>query len=100
VRRAGWNVADQALSALTNVVLSFIVARNVDADGFGAFSVAFLVFSLLIGAERSLVGGPLSMRHSHEDRALQHLTVPRPRHLAGDGLVVSGSRSPAWPSGC
>lgn len=86
VRRAGWNVADQALSALTNVVLSFIVARNVDADGFGAFSVAFLVFSLLIGAERSLVGGPLSMRHSHEDRALQHLTV---RPALGTSLAMA-----------
>lgn len=65
VRRAGWNIVDQGLSALTNVALSFVVARNVDAAGFGAFAVAFLVFSLLIGLQRALVGQPLSIRHSH-----------------------------------
>lgn len=65
-RRAGWNVVDQGLSALTNVVLSLVVARSVDAEGFGAFSVAFLFFSLVIGVEQSVVGQPLAMRHSHE----------------------------------
>ncbi|WP_369137170.1 hypothetical protein [Modestobacter versicolor] len=62
--RAGLNLVDQALSALTNVVLAFLVARAVTAGGFGAFAVAFLVFSLLIGFERSLVGQPMSIRFS------------------------------------
>ncbi len=63
-RRAGWNVGDQILSALTNVALAFIVARAVDARGFGAFSIAFLIFSLLVGVERALVGQPMSMVYS------------------------------------
>lgn len=89
-RRAGWNVADQGLSALTNVVLSFVVARNVSAAGFGAFSVAFLLFSLLIGVERSLVGSPLSIRHSHETGDTRHL-VARDAFGTVLALAVLGS---------
>ena len=84
-RRAGWNIADQALSALTNVVLAFVVARSVSAQGFGAFSVAFLLFSLVIGAERSLVGQPLAMRHSHETGQQQRVTV---RLVLGTSLAL------------
>jgi len=62
--RAGWNLADQVLSALTNFALSLIVARNVSAEAFGQFSVAFLVFSLMIGVQRALVGLPLNIRFS------------------------------------
>lgn len=62
--RAGWNIADQVLSAATNVVMTFIVARNVSAPDFGAFAVAFMIFALVIGAERALVGSPLSISHS------------------------------------
>lgn len=64
LRRASLNLVDQVLSAVTNVVLSFLVARAVDATGFGAFSVAFVVFGVLIGVERSLVGQPLNIRFS------------------------------------
>ena len=63
-RRAGWNLGDQMLSAVTNAALSFLVARSVDARGFGAFAVAFGVFTVLIGVERALVGQPLNIRYS------------------------------------
>lgn len=62
--RASLNLVDQLLSALTNVALSVIVARAVDAAGFGAFAIAFLVFGVLIGVGRSLVGTPLNIRFS------------------------------------
>jgi O-antigen/teichoic acid export membrane protein len=55
-RKAGWNVVDQVLSALTNAVLFFVVARTVDVAGLDAFATAFYVFSLLIGIDRALVG--------------------------------------------
>ncbi len=47
------------------MALAFLVARAVDATAFGAFSVAFLIFGLFIGLERSLVGEPMSIRFSH-----------------------------------
>jgi len=61
---AGWNLLDQVLSALTNAVLFFLVARSVPVAGVDAFATAFYVFSMLIGVERSLVGQVLSVRFS------------------------------------
>lgn len=61
---AGWTLADQVLSALSNVLLSVLVARSVDAAGFGAFSAAFLVFSLMLGLTRAGVGQPLQIGFS------------------------------------
>jgi len=61
---AGWNLVDQVLSALTNAVLFFLVARSVAVEGVDAFATAFYVFSVLIGVERSLVGQVLGVRFS------------------------------------
>ena len=38
--RAGWGVADQALSSLTNFAVGLFVARELGPAGFGAFSLA------------------------------------------------------------
>lgn len=61
---ASWTVIDQILSSVTNVIMSILVARNVSAEGFGFFSVAFLLFSLTIGVTRCLVEMPLSIRNA------------------------------------
>lgn len=61
---ASWTLVDQVLSALSNVLLAVLVARTVDAAGFGAFSAAFLVFSLLLGVNRAAVGQPLQITYS------------------------------------
>jgi O-antigen/teichoic acid export membrane protein len=64
LRAASWNLVDQVLSALSNLVLSVVVARSVSAAGFGAFASAFLVFGILIATTKSVVGQPLQMRFS------------------------------------
>jgi len=64
VRLASWNIIDQVLSAMTNAVLSIVVARTVGAAQFGAFAACFLVFSVFIGIERALVGQPMGIRYS------------------------------------
>jgi O-antigen/teichoic acid export membrane protein len=92
LQRAGWNLADQVLSALTNAALTIVIARTVDDDGkLGAFSVAFLLFCFLIVVERALVGQVVGIRHSDE-------TPEDMRVVAGRGLgtvlvlgVVSGA---------
>ena len=86
IRRASWNLIDQVLSAATNVLLSFLVARNVSANEFGAFSVAFLLFSLMIGVSRALVGTPLSIRHSGESGEVRRATA---RAAFGTVLTVT-----------
>jgi O-antigen/teichoic acid export membrane protein len=62
LRRAGWGVADQVVSSGTNAALSILVARSVDSSGFGAFSVAFIVFTLFVGFSRALNTSPLAIR--------------------------------------
>ncbi len=66
VRLASWNIIDQVLSALTNAVLSIVVARTVGKEQFGAFAACFLVFSVCIGIERALVGQPMGIRYSSQ----------------------------------
>jgi O-antigen/teichoic acid export membrane protein len=106
-RRAGWNLLDQILSAATNAALTFLVARNVDTDGFGAFAVGFVIFTLLIGVGRSLVGQPLNIRYSTADDAgmrdaigrgmgtIIAVTVPASLLVAAAGLLLGGILRPA-----
>ena len=62
LRAVSWNLIDQALSALSNIILSVAVARSVSAGDFGAFSMAFVVFGIAIALTKSLVGQPLQIR--------------------------------------
>ncbi|GAB48992.1 hypothetical protein, partial [Mobilicoccus pelagius] len=65
VRRAGWNVVDQMMSALSNMLLMVFVARALnDAAGFGAFSMAFVAYGVAVAVSKAMVGQPLQMRHS------------------------------------
>jgi O-antigen/teichoic acid export membrane protein len=62
--RVSWTVVDQGFSALSNLFLSVLVARSATADGFGAFAVAFLVYSLVVGFSRAFIGTPLQISYS------------------------------------
>lgn len=66
VRRGGWSVLDQSLSAASNVVLAVVVARSVDPASFGAFSIAMVVFGIAVAGTRSMAGQPLQIRFSSE----------------------------------
>jgi hypothetical protein len=61
-RRAGWGVADQALSSLTNFGLSFLVARQVSARDFGAFGIVLVTYWAALGLVRALSSQPLVIR--------------------------------------
>jgi O-antigen/teichoic acid export membrane protein len=68
-RRASWNVVDQALASLSNLALSVLVARSVDSEAFGAFTVSFTVYSVAVLCSRALVSQPLMVRFSGADPA-------------------------------
>ncbi len=70
--RAAWTFVDQALSSLSNAALSIIVARSVSPHAFGAFAIALLVFSFVIGTSRAMITDPLVIRFSAAGRASQH----------------------------
>jgi len=61
---AGWNLADQAVSSATNLLLSVLAARALSVDGFGAFSVAFTIYSFLIAGARAMISRPLAVRYA------------------------------------
>lgn len=64
-KRAGWNVIDQGMSAVANMLLMVVVARAVnDASAFGAFSIAFVVYGVGISVAKAMVGQPLQMKYS------------------------------------
>jgi O-antigen/teichoic acid export membrane protein len=60
--RAGWGIADQALSSLTNFAVGVLVARSVGATEFGVFSLAFSTYLLALSVSRSLATEPLGVR--------------------------------------
>lgn len=63
-QRAGWGVADQALSSLTNFAVGVFVARNLGPAEFGAFSLAFATYLFALNGSRGLATDPLVVRFS------------------------------------
>ena len=64
VGRLGWGVADQAISSLSNFALGIFVARTFGASSFGAFTLAYVTYTVVINAARGLATDPLLVRHS------------------------------------
>jgi O-antigen/teichoic acid export membrane protein len=69
VHRAGWGIADQALSSLTNFALGILVARSASPEEFGAFTIVFATFILTLGLARAMTGEPLLVRHTESAHA-------------------------------
>ena len=65
--RLSWGVADQAMSSLTNFLLSIYVARTLGAAQFGAFTLAYVTYGFAINASRGLSVEPLLIRFSGTD---------------------------------
>lgn len=63
-RRFSWGIADQALSSLTNFAVAFLVARNVETSEFGAFSLAFTTYLIVMGLSRTISTSPIVIRYS------------------------------------
>jgi O-antigen/teichoic acid export membrane protein len=62
--RLGWGIADQAISSITNFALGIVVARSLDAADFGAFSLAWVTYSVILNLSRGLATDPLAVRYS------------------------------------
>lgn len=61
---AFWGVGDQAFSSLTNFALSIVIARNVSPEAFGAFTLAFAAYTIVLTIGRALTSEPLTIRYS------------------------------------
>jgi O-antigen/teichoic acid export membrane protein len=67
--RAGWGFADQALSSLTNFLVGFVVARSVSPAAFGAYSLVFAIYVLMLNVSRAIGSLPLTIRFSAASEA-------------------------------
>jgi hypothetical protein len=62
--RLGWGLADQAVSSITNLVLGIVVARSLAAAEFGAFTLAWVTYGVILNLSRGLATDPLTVRYS------------------------------------
>jgi O-antigen/teichoic acid export membrane protein len=60
--RAGWIVASQGLTSLSNFVLTVLVARAVDPTTFGWFALGVASYGVVLSLARSMVSQPLAIR--------------------------------------
>jgi O-antigen/teichoic acid export membrane protein len=76
-RRAGWTAGDQILSSLTNFAITLLVARFFSPAEFGAFTVAYTLYIIVLQLSRSLSTEPLSVRYSSAPDAGWRRAVPQ-----------------------
>jgi hypothetical protein len=63
-RRISWGIADQGVSSITNFAVGIVVARSLGATEFGAFSLAWVTYSVVLNLSRGLATDPLAVRFS------------------------------------
>lgn len=86
--RIGWGIADQGVSSLTNFALGIVVARALDAAGFGVFGLAWVTYGVVLNVSRGLCSDPFTVRFSAADPAERARAVAR---MTGCTLLVGGT---------
>ncbi|MFC9692438.1 hypothetical protein ACFTSF_28075 [Kribbella sp. NPDC056951] len=66
--RAGWGLADQALSSLSNLAVGVVVARSSSVADFGVYALAFGGYTIALNVSRAVATEPLAVRHSTDGR--------------------------------
>ncbi len=54
-----WTGFDQALSSISNVIVSLALARSGGVEALGVFTIAFAAYLIALGFLRSLVSEPV-----------------------------------------
>lgn len=84
-------LSDQAVSSLSNVIPAILVARSFDSpEPFGAFGLAMIVFRLVLGGTKAVVGHPLLSLYSPLEPEDRRQAIP---DLQGATICVSALAS-------
>lgn len=75
VRRLTWGLADQAVTSLVSFIVGIVVARSLGALEFGAFSLAFVTYGVVVNISRGLATDPLAVRFSGVERSIWKTAV-------------------------
>ena len=83
-------IIDQALYALTNLVLQIVVARSISSDEYGAFSIGVLFFFVAALVQQALIIEPMFVfsRHRYGERMAAYHNRLKRGWAFGFGLVV------------
>ncbi|MHB8397568.1 MAG: hypothetical protein ACYDCI_01350 [Candidatus Limnocylindrales bacterium] len=90
LRRAGWGLADQSFSSLTNFALSFLVVRTVTLADFGAFSLALAAYYFAVSVSRAYPMDPLVIRYGRAPEAAFRQAAAAATGTALGAGVVAG----------
>ena len=83
--RMSWGLLDQALSSLSNFAVGIVVAHSVGLEEFGAFTLAWFTYGLILNVSRGLATDPLVVRFSGVPVADWRTAVSR---TSGTAIVV------------
>jgi O-antigen/teichoic acid export membrane protein len=75
LRRLTWGLADQAVTSLVSFVVGIVVARELGALEFGAFSLAWVTYGVVVNISRGLATDPLAVRFSGVERTVWRTAV-------------------------
>jgi O-antigen/teichoic acid export membrane protein len=95
--RLSWGIVDQAVGSASNFALSLYVAKEFGPAAFGAFSLTFITFTVILNASRGTATDPLMVRYSgaigerwRDATAAASATAIMVGAIAGVGCVVVG----------
>jgi O-antigen/teichoic acid export membrane protein len=70
-RRAGWTATDQAISSITNLMVTVFVARHTSAAGFGAFALVYASYIVILAISSAIASEPLVIAYSSSSNVIQ-----------------------------
>ncbi|HKX69249.1 MAG TPA: hypothetical protein VJN29_18695 [Intrasporangium sp.] len=85
-----WGLIDQGLSSLSNFAVGIVVAHSVGLEEFGAFTLAWFTYGLILNVSRGLGTDPLVVRFSGVPMADWRTAVSRTSATAIVVGVVMG----------
>ena len=101
-RRALLGLIDQGLSSVTNFALNILVVSSVSSADYGAFALAYATYFLARSVVIALVGQPLLIRHTDEERVDGRTPLSYRRALGASlllglgGALLLGGAGVSW----
>lgn len=86
--RVTWGLADQGVSALSNVLLTVMVARTSTPGELGEFSFVYVLFVLVLGLTRTSGGAVLAIEHGDDADGLRAAASRSTGYAVGVGAAV------------
>ncbi len=89
-QRVGWGIADQIIFSVVSFALSIAVAHLATPRQFGAFGIAYVVYTLVLGTLEALTAEVVVVRGAHLTGDARHRMLAQASGMAlACGLVLS-----------